>query len=125
MVATLTSLSAKPTELKTKVNGSFCVVVILKFPLSSVKVPKVVPLIVTETAETTSLLLLFFTLPDTETDCCALATKAKMVAQNSIERVLNFLIRQMVLVIVKQNRDCYFLIKIFIFPMLLEEINEH
>ena len=38
--------------------------VILKLPRESVKVPSVVPLIITETALTNSLLVLFLTVPD-------------------------------------------------------------
>ena len=54
-------------EVNTKVNGGFWEVVKLKFPLSSVKVPMEVPLIVTDTAGTTSAFELFFTFPVTVT----------------------------------------------------------
>ena len=64
----------------------------LKLPLSSVNVPVVVPLIVTETAETVSFDLLFLTLPDTVVDCCALTVIVKMAARSSKPDRRNLLI---------------------------------
>ena len=60
-----TSLLLKPTELIINVKGGFWLVVNLKFPLSSVKVPELLPFMVTETAERASFDLLFVMLPVT------------------------------------------------------------
>ena len=61
--STATSFDAYPTEENTKVNGAFCVVTNLKFPLSSVKVPAFPPLTVTETAVKVSEVDEFLTVP--------------------------------------------------------------
>ena len=66
-----------PTEEITNVKGSFCTVVNLNAPLSSEKVPVVPPLTVTETAETASLDLAFFTLPETVVDVWARVLSVK------------------------------------------------
>jgi hypothetical protein len=65
-----TSCNSNPMEEKTRVIGRDWVVVSLKFPLSSVKVPEVDPFIVTETAGTRSLLPAFVTLPVIVTEDC-------------------------------------------------------
>ena len=49
-----------------RVSGSGLLVVMRKFPLSSVKVPASVPLISTDTEGTISLVVAFFTFPESE-----------------------------------------------------------
>src|SRR3954454_16116245 len=65
-----TSLVAKPTEEKIRVNGNFCPLVMLKLPRSSVYVPSPVPFIATETDETDWPFVLFFTLPVIVLEVC-------------------------------------------------------
>jgi hypothetical protein len=65
------------------VRGSVLFVLILKFPLSSVKVPASVPLISTETDGTISFVDEFFTVPE-RTVFCENADETKMVRQASI-----------------------------------------
>jgi hypothetical protein len=76
-LATDSSCSSNPIEEKTSTSGSGCVVVSLKFPLSSVKVPADEPLTVTLTAGTRSLLLELVTLPVIVTEDWGLADKEK------------------------------------------------
>jgi hypothetical protein len=80
-----------------------------------------VDLIVTDTDETASLLLLFDTLPDTVTACCALTAIEKAVAKQSNKTDFSFLIRLLILLNYWQNSECMVDRKIFIFPNVLKE----
>src|SRR6185436_19268034 len=72
---TVTSCGSNPTDVNTSVSGSFEVVVSLKLPFSSVNVPVLEPLMVTDTAGTTSLLELFRTLPEIVIDWARAASE--------------------------------------------------
>ena len=75
---TVISCNSYPIEEINKVAGKL-LTVILKFPLSSVKVPLTAPLTVTETAPAPSLVLLFRTLP-LMVIFCAMAAIVKILA---------------------------------------------
>jgi hypothetical protein len=74
-------LEENPIEEKTRVKGNFCVVENLKLPLSSVKVPAVPPLTVTEIAESPSRDFVFLTVPERTVEPCAQADPAKKQAR--------------------------------------------
>jgi len=84
-------------EENTRVIGKDLLVVSLKFPRESVKVPSVDPLITTDTALTASLVEAFFTIPLNVVDCAKETAEKNKSTMNKLREkgVIRFIIGEL------------------------------